>query len=125
MVIADPKKHGTVTEFKRLAFSGRDYTATAKIMASYDETFHYVAQHTEAITLASSSFKPTGVSVVTINKVAPSLETARAGLYHFQRPLVLLSKGAPTGDVQKFFDFMQSAEGQTIVAKYFLPFSGR
>jgi phosphate transport system substrate-binding protein len=43
------------------------------------------------------------------------------GSYPLKRPLILVTKGAPTGNVKAFLEFMLSPEAQAIVAKNFVP----
>lgn len=121
VVIGDPKIRSTVTEFRRTIMENAEYAPSVQIMSTFTETLNYVAQHEHAITFASTAQKPTGVQVVTIDNVVPSLEAVRDGTYRFQRPMSLMTKEVPKGDVQKFFAFVQSQEGQAIVGKYFMP----
>jgi len=47
--------------------------------------------------------------------VAPTLETGQNKTYPISRPLYIYTAGRPEGDIQRFLDFIQSAEGQEIV----------
>jgi len=47
--------------------------------------------------------------------VLPTLETAQSGDYPISRPLLLLTRGEPAGDVKAYIDFILSPEGQEIV----------
>ncbi len=47
--------------------------------------------------------------------VMPTLETSQNGEYPISRPLYLLTRGEPQGDVKEYIDFILSPEGQEIV----------
>lgn len=61
------------------------------------------------------------VKAVTVNGIAPSDANIQSGAYLISRPLLLVTKGLPKGEVKKFIDFMLSAEGQKIVGINFVP----
>jgi phosphate transport system substrate-binding protein len=60
------------------------------------------------------------VSVVTVDSVKPSGEDIRSGAYLLSRPMLLVTKGTPAGDVKKLLDFVLSKDGQAIVERYFV-----
>lgn len=61
------------------------------------------------------------IKVISVNKVEPIDKNIRSGAYPITTPLLLVTKGLPTGDVKKFIDFMFSREGQAIVDVNFIP----
>ena len=73
-----------------------------------------------AITYASHAFREPGAKAISVSKVAPNAENVRSGNYPYSRPLVILSKDIPSGDVKTFYDFALSPEGQAIVARKFV-----
>lgn len=48
--------------------------------------------------------------------VTPSIVTVKAGTYPLSRPLLLLTKGQPTGDAAAFISFLDETEGQQIIS---------
>lgn len=61
------------------------------------------------------------VKVLTVNGVEPNAKNIQSGAYLISRPLLLVTKGLPKGNVKKFIDFMLSKGGQEIVGKSFVP----
>ena len=61
------------------------------------------------------------VKSISLNGIAPDDKNIQSGAYLISRPLLLVSKGLPKGEVKEFINFMLSREGQTIVAKNFVP----
>lgn len=61
------------------------------------------------------------VKPITINGVEPTEKNVQSGAYLISRPLLLVTKGLPKGEVKEFLNFMLSGEGQAIVAKNFVP----
>jgi len=63
----------------------------------------------------SMGYLDSSVKALNINDVAATEENAGNGSYPVVRPLNLLTKGEPTGEVKKFLDWALSAEGQSFV----------
>lgn len=57
------------------------------------------------------------VTAVTVDGVQATAENVLNGSYKIQRPFLYLTKEAPAGAVKTYFDFVMSAEGQSIVEK--------
>jgi len=121
-VITEIKTGGraTIAAFKELALDNAEFGPSKEIDKPHD-CVKAVAQNENAITHGSLAFKEAGTKYITINKVEPDIKNVRSGAYLFSRPLLLVSKGLPKGDLKKFFDFVLSPEGQAIVGKNFVP----
>ncbi len=78
------------------------------------------SQDPRVITFDSLALKPAGTKVLSIGGFLPSKKNVRSGNYPLCRPLYLVVKGQPRGDVKKFMKFMLSSEGQKIVDKGFV-----
>jgi phosphate transport system substrate-binding protein len=61
------------------------------------------------------------VKPISVNGVEPAEKNVQSGAYLISRPLLLVTKGLPKGEVKEFLSFMLSAQGQAIVAKNFVP----
>ncbi len=62
------------------------------------------------------------VKVLSLDGVAATVENVTNGKYPLSRPLLLLTKGEPTGDLKNFLSFLTGVEGQKIVANLeFIP----
>lgn len=113
-------KRATIEEFKELALNGEDYGPTKEIDKPADGVA-FVAAHRDAITFASMSFATQGAAIVAYDGMMPSFEHVTSGAYPLSRPLVMISRKYPTGDLRRFFDFILSPRGQAIVGKKFVP----
>lgn len=110
----------TVKEFKEMAMDKEAYGPSRQVDKPHD-CVGEAAKDSSVITYASSSFKSVGGKMIGVNGVDPTSDNVKSGEYLLSRPLVLVSKEAPTGDAKKFFDFILSPEGQAIVGKKFVP----
>jgi len=96
--------------------------AEAWVAFSQDVAMNRVAHDANAITFASvgvaNDFAAQGsVKVIPLDGVEPTAENVISGIYKLSRPLLLLSKGEPTGESKDFITFMQGGECQAIVKK--------
>ncbi len=57
------------------------------------------------------------VKVLTVNGLLPTSENLRSGTYSMSRPLIMATKGQPTGEAKQFIDFIFSSEGKQIIQK--------
>ena len=56
--------------------------------------------------------------------VAPTVANVAAGRYPLAKPLVLVTRGQPRGQLQRFIEFATSERGKAILARYFVPVNG-
>lgn len=61
------------------------------------------------------------VKAISVNGIEPTNANIQSGAYIISRPLLLVSKGLPKGNVKTFIDFMLSKEGQSFVEANFVP----
>jgi phosphate transport system substrate-binding protein len=61
------------------------------------------------------------VKAIAVDGIPPTADDIQSGAYLISRPLNLATMGPPKGDVKAFVDFMLSPEGQSFVAKDFVP----
>jgi phosphate transport system substrate-binding protein len=57
------------------------------------------------------------VKALKIEDVVPTPQSVRRGEYYLFRPLFLVTRQEPTGEVKGFIDFVLSPTGQSIVGK--------
>jgi phosphate transport system substrate-binding protein len=108
---------GTRGAFDELVMQGKRVTPTAVVMPSSQAVVEYVAEHPEAIAYVSMGHLSQGVKVLKIEEVTPSPQSVRQGEYHLLRPLFLITREEPTGEVKSFVDFILSPTGQSIVGR--------
>jgi phosphate transport system substrate-binding protein len=63
-----------------------------------------------------SSAKRRKVKLLSLDGLAPTKENVASGRYPFYRPLFLMTKGRPQGEVKKFLDWLLSPVGQRVVS---------
>lgn len=81
----------------------------------------FVGGNPGGVTVATIAYAIPGVRPVPLDGVAPTPEAAWDASYLLSRPLLLVTRSAPTGDAAAFVEFMRSPEGQAIVGKKFIP----
>lgn len=113
------KYSGTVYMFRRIIFNDPDISFTKKGLffrhaAELEEVIEKI-NYTFAITGISSALKR-NVKTLKLNGVEPSKENRASGKYPIFRPLYLMTKGKPTGDVKEFIDWLLGEEGQNVVS---------
>jgi len=64
----------------------------------------------------SSAKKRKKLKILKIDGVAPTKENIMSGKYPFYRPLYLVTKGEPAGEVKNFIEFALGPEGQTVIS---------
>ncbi len=64
-----------------------------------------------------SSARKRNVKTLKLNGTEPSKENIGSGKYPLFRPLYLITKGKPTGDVKEFIDWLLGEEGQNVVSE--------
>ncbi len=60
------------------------------------------------------------VHTISIDATPPTDKNIRSGAYLLSRPMLVATKGLPTGDVKSFLDYVLSSDGQAVVEKFFV-----
>lgn len=81
----------------------------------------FVAANPGAVTVATIAYTMPGTRTVTVDGVAPVPARVLDSTYLLSRPLLLVTRGEPTGQTAEFMRFMLSPEGQRIVGRKFVP----
>lgn len=61
-----------------------------------------------------------GVRAIQVDSTEPSDSNIRSGAYLLSRPMLLVTKGLPGGEVKAFLDYVLSRDGQSVVERYFV-----
>ena len=109
----------TVRAFKDMVLDKENYGKVVELDDAVD-CIADVGKDPGGITASSLSFATPGVTAVAVNGALPQKEAVQSGAYVLKRPLSLITL-QPTGNIQAFFDFMMTPEGQAIVGKNFVP----
>jgi phosphate transport system substrate-binding protein len=114
---------GTTDFFRDAVMEGAPFAPT-RAFKHPRECLDYVASHPYALSWGTLAPNVQGIRVVPLDGVAPEPETIRTAEYPLSRPLVLATRGVPEGPLKAFLDYVMSPEGQTVVARSFIPVRG-
>lgn len=121
-------KRGTIEMFQEIVLEGAAYGEGFREHELPRYQLVELAENPNAICAVSLGLRGAvpheirrELRAVGVNGVEPTETNVRSGTYPISRPLLLVTKGLPGGEVRKFLGFMLSDEGQAIVAKNFLP----
>lgn len=110
---------GTLDFFLEHFMGKTPIVGTAKQFASNSLLMAAAAKDPNAIGFCSmGSLK--GVKAVQIDGVDANVKNIVAGKYPYYRPLLMLTKGEPTGAAKEFIKYCQSPAGQKLVAKGYI-----
>lgn len=108
---------GTYSDFKELAMKKRDYAGGSQKMAGNEQIASEVSKNPNGIGYVGLAYmKVSGIKVMPIDGVMPSIQTVQAKSYPYARPTFYYTNGDPQGVAKQFVDFTLSAAGQKIVA---------
>lgn len=109
-------ERATLGAFQTLALEGAAFGPVRELEDPSD-CLQLVAKEPGGVTPATTAYVIAGVRPVTIDGVAPDVQHVRNSTYLLTRPLLLVTREVPTGDLRAFVDFMVSPEGQALVVQ--------
>jgi len=114
---------GTFAYFRKAVLGkGRDYAMGANQMHGSKDLVDLVEKTPCAIGYSGLAYATPHVKLVPIRTteggpaVTPTVQTAVDGSYPIARPLLMYTRGEPTGAVKEYLDWILSKEGQAIIA---------
>lgn len=108
---------GTRAAFESLVLGSLATTPTAVVESSSDAVIEYVARTPASIGYVSTFWRADGVRVLPVEGILPTREAIADGSYPLWRPLVMATKGEPTGEAREFAQWVLRPEGQGIIAR--------
>lgn len=111
----------TRAEFERLVMGERKTTLAARLVTSSEAVMSAVAQTPGAVGYVSFAAVQPSVRMLSINGVVPTQTNIAEHLYPLRSTLFVLGQGEPEGAYRAFFGWIQSVEGQRIVARQYVP----
>ncbi|HVF72988.1 MAG TPA: phosphate ABC transporter substrate-binding protein [Chthoniobacterales bacterium] len=109
---------GTYSDFKELAMKKRDYATGSQKMAGNEQIAAEVGRNPNGIGYVGLAYiKASGVKVMPIDGVLPSVQSVHAKTYPYARPTFYYTNGEANGLARQFFDFTLSGAGQKIVSQ--------
>ncbi|MEO8606650.1 MAG: phosphate ABC transporter substrate-binding protein [Chloroflexota bacterium] len=112
---------GTRAEFERLVMGTRQTTQSAQLAPSSAAMVEGVSMNKGAIGYVSMSFVDERVKALTIDDSAPTLENVYSNIYPLRSTIYVIGLEEPEGDYRNFIYWIQSQEGQTVVAQHYAP----
>lgn len=109
-------ERATLEAFRTLALDGAAFGPVRELEDPAD-CLQLVAKEPGGVTPATTAYAIAGVRPVTIDGVAPDAQHIRSSSYLLTRPLLLVTREVPAGDLKAFVDFMVSPDGQALVAQ--------
>lgn len=121
VVVGRDSASGTREYFHSDVMKKADFVRTQLEKNSNGAVKQTVEQTADAIGYVGLGYIDDSVHAVPIavdgkNEV-PSIENVKSGAYPISRPLLILTKGQPSGDAAEFIDFLDTAEGQQIITE--------
>ncbi len=121
-------KRATYLMFQKIAMNGSPYgEGFTQIDLPRDQLVHLAGDRTGICSVSLGLLSAVGdeirseLRVLSIDGVTPDEKSISSGSYLISRPLLLVTMGAPRGNIKRFVEFMLSSEGQGYVATNFVP----
>jgi phosphate transport system substrate-binding protein len=121
IVISRESGSGTRAEFDRLLMGERQTTQSAQIAPSSAAVLASVARQPGSIGYLSLSYLDSSVQAMHIDKIAPSQANVEQNTYPLRTTLFFAGPGEPVGALRLFIAWVQSPEGQAVVAQRYTP----
>ncbi len=125
VVVQRDNSSGTHEVWEEKVMKGALVTARALTVASNAEVVRMISQNKKVIGYVGIGYmeSSTMIADVAISGIKATIAAARAGKYPLARPLFMITRGIPNGEVSKFIiNFGLSPAGQEIVKKVgFIP----
>jgi phosphate transport system substrate-binding protein len=109
-------QRATLEAFRQLVLEGAPYGPVVE-RRDPASCLDLVATNPDAVTPASAAYDRPALHTVTVDGVIPAPPHVRNGSYPMRRPLLLVTREPPTGDVKALVDFLLSADGQALVVQ--------
>lgn len=120
-VITQDEGSGTEAEFQRLIMGERATTPSAQIVPSSPAMITRVAQQPGSIGYVSLRYLSPQVRPLRLDGVAPTPANVQANRYPLRATLFFAGPGEPDGHLRAFIGWVQSPEGQAVVAQHYAP----
>jgi phosphate transport system substrate-binding protein len=120
-VVTRESGSGTRAEFERLVMGDRQTTRNAQVAPSSTAMVISISRLGGGIGFVSMSYLNTSVRPVSVNTINPTLENVYDNSYPLRATLFITGMKEPEGAYRAFIGWVQSPEGQTVVARNYAP----
>jgi phosphate transport system substrate-binding protein len=109
-------ERATLQALQALALDGEPYGRVTE-REDPSDCLAFVAGEPGGVAVASVTYAAPGVRAVTVDGVDPTPADVRTSRYPLTRPLLLVARAPPAGNLAALFDIALSPEGQAVVAR--------
>jgi phosphate transport system substrate-binding protein len=120
-VISREDGSGTRAEFNRLLMGERRTTQSARIAPSSAAVITSVSRQTGSIGYVSMSLLDSSVQALRLAEIAPTQANVQANSYPLRTTLFIAGPAEPQGALRQFIAWVQSPDGQAVVAERYSP----
>ena len=120
-VISREDGSGTRAEFERLVMGTRQTTQSAQVAPSSTAMVESVAKIRGSIGYVSMSYLDEQVKALSIDDVAPTSDSVYDNIYPLRSTIYVIGLAEPEDEYRNFVSWVQSQEGQAIVAQHYAP----
>jgi phosphate transport system substrate-binding protein len=122
VVVTSPKGSGMRNAVKKLILHEKDYLNREVVSAIVAASDQQVSMFPTGITaLSRSMLDADHVKTVKVDGFEPTAENVAVGKYPLTKPLTLVTKGEPQGDLARFLALVKSPQGRGALQKSFIP----
>lgn len=122
VVVTSPKGSGMRSAVKSLILKDKDFLPREIVSAIVAESDQQVSMFPAGITaLSHSMLDADHVKTLMVDGVDPTAASIATERYPLAKPLILVTKGTPQGDLARFIDLAKSPQGRAILKKSFVP----
>jgi phosphate transport system substrate-binding protein len=122
VVVTSPRGSGRRSAVKKLILKDKDYLSREVMSAIVAESDLQVSMFPVGITaLSRSMLDADHVKSIKVNGVAPTAANIAEGRYLLAKPLALVTKGEPQGDLARFLALVKSPQGKAVLQQSFVP----
>jgi phosphate transport system substrate-binding protein len=115
------KARGQIVEVQRRIMDGAPYRADRREVETGADEVRALLSERDGVTVLARPYLTKGLKPVAIEGYLPDIIHVRSGAYPLSRPLVIVIARDHSAEARRFLDFLLGAEGQAIVARYFVP----
>lgn len=125
IVITPPKGAALRTVLEDLILGDKPFTPAEAICGVVAQADQQVAMFPGSISAVSlSMIDHKGIKLLAVDGVEPTVANVTARRYPLVKPLALVTRGQPRGQLERFIAFALGARGQAVLAKQFVPATG-
>jgi phosphate transport system substrate-binding protein len=122
-IIVFSREQGSATraEFEQMVMGHRVTTSNARVVSSSDQIVELVSQTPGSIGYVSMGHIQDNNRVLRLNGILPNRQTVMDNTYPLRSTIFVVGQRAPTGPYRELIGWIQSPDGQEIIAQRHAP----